>query len=52
MRVSLEQFSDSFDRADGTLKAAKESLVGERQEAQILKFNAPPLHTWFVMSIL
>ena len=26
MRVSLEQFSDSFDRADGTLKAAKESL--------------------------
>ena len=20
-------------------------LVGERQEAQILKFNAPPLHT-------
>ena len=27
-------------------------LIGERQEAQILKFNAPPLHTEFVMSIL
>ena len=27
-------------------------LLGERQEAQILKFNAPPLHTQFVMAIL
>ena len=23
----------------------RESMIGERQEAQILKFNAPPLHT-------
>ena len=28
-----------------TSKPALLVLLGERQEAQILKFNAPPLHT-------
>ena len=27
-----------------TLSVVKD-IIGERQEAQILKFNAPPLHT-------
>ena len=26
-------------------KYAHATILGERQEAQILKFNAPPLHT-------